>query len=471
MRTKLAQSVPATLPSPSHPRRRPPGPLGLRLIGSLREIRRDRLAFVKNAVATYGPLVAFQLGRRAMYLVSNPHDARHVLSRNADNYQKGLGIEHANPLLGVGLLSSEDADWLEQRSLLQEAFHPRYLERFADVVLLEAQSALERWSSHGASELTYDLSMEMAQLTINVVAKALFGTGLGRSAIQLVKDLQIVGDWAMRRVDALLPLPSLALSFTNFPTYNALRRINLIARTIAQQIEKNETDDLHGFSAILRSIRHAGLSDKEADCRIRDQIVTFILAGYETTAATVSWAWYLLCNHPEVAKRVREELHTELGDRPPRYQDLARLTYTRMVVDETMRLYPPVWMITRRAITSDVLSGYTIPAGADVLVSIYSLHRRSEFWSEPETFDPQRFCKFIKKPGHSPYWPFGIGRRSCIANSFGVIGAMMIIGYLAPRANFTLISQSVEAEPGLTLRPRGGLMTCIECRNHSASGK
>jgi cytochrome P450 len=424
-------------------------------------MRRDRLVFVRNAVQANGGIVAFPLGRRLTYLVSDPGDVRHVLSKNAGNYRKGIGINEAGLLFGDGLLSSEGALWQDQRSCLQPAFHPAHLERFSGFVAASVDSTIARWRLRGANAPAVDIAAEMNRLALCVAGKALFGVDLEAQAAQIVSDLELVGDWAMRRTVALLPLPPWLSMALRRPVRAALQRINRVAAEIAEQIDRRGQCQDPIFASLLSGIRHSRLSRDEADRRIRDEIVTFLVAGHETTAATVSWAWFLLCTHPDAMETLRTELRAVLNGRSVSWQHLTRLTYTRMVVDETMRLYPPVWMITRRAILDDIVGGYRIKAGSDVLVSIYSLHRHPEFWSDHDAFKPERFENNLKLGANAAYWPFGVGPRACVAARFGAAEAMSIIASMALRVNFTLISQEVEPEPGLTLRPRGGVMAHI----------
>jgi len=425
-------------------------------------MRRDRLAFVRDVVRNYGGMVQFPLGRRLAYLISDPDDVRHVLSRNAGNYRKGIGVDESAPLFGEGLLSSEGAKWREQRALLQPAFQSANLERFAGLVTSSVEAAIAQWRLQSANGAPVDIAAEMNRLALCIICKMLFGVDLQMRASRIVADLELVGDWAMRRTGALLALPP-RLSLAVHPSVRAaLKRINRLAAEIATQIDRTDEGHEQDFAPLLCRMRRHGRSQAEAERRIRDEIVTFLVAGHETTAATVSWAWYLLCTHPEAMAKLRAELHAELKGRSPTYQQLARLRYTRMVVDETLRLYPAVWMITRRAVSDDIVGGYRVKAGSDVLVNIYSLHRDPRFWPDHNAFKPERFDGDLKQAANVAYWPFGAGPRACVAGRFGMAEAMLIIASFALRANFVLVPREVGAEPGLTLRPRGGIMAHIE---------
>jgi enediyne biosynthesis protein E7 len=423
-------------------------------------MRRDKLAFVRDVVFDYGDMVRFPLGRRLAYLISDPDDVRHVLSKKAGNYRKGIGIDESAPLFGNGLLSSEGAEWREQRALLQPTFQPANLERFAGLVTSSVDAMITRWRLRSADGAPVDIAAEMNGLALCIICKMLFGIDLQARASRIVADLELVGDWAMRRTGAPLALP-LRLSMAVHPSVRvALKRINRLAAEIAAQIDRTSPEQ--DFAKMLCSMRRNGRSPAEAERRIRDEIVTFLVAGHETTAATVSWAWYLLCTHPEAMAKLRAELHAELKGQSPTYQQLARLRYTRMVVDETLRLYPSVWMITRRAVSDDVVGGYRIDAGSDVLVNIYSLHRHPRFWPDHDAFKPERFDSDLKQGASVAYWPFGAGPRACVAGRLGMAEAMLIIASIALRARFLLVAREIEAEPGLVLRPRGGIMAHIE---------
>jgi cytochrome P450 len=425
-------------------------------------MRRDKLAFVRDVVRDYGSIVQFPLGRRLAYLISDPDDIRHVLSRNAANYRKGIGVDESAPLFGEGLLSVAGDRWREHRALLQPAFQSANLERFASLVTTFVNAAIAQWRLRSANGAPVDIAAEMSRLALCIVCKMLFGVDLQARASRIVADLELVGDWAMRRTGALLALPP-RLSIAAHPSVRAaLKRVNRLAAEIAAQIDRTGEGHEQDFASLLCCMHRPGRSHAEAERRIRDEIVTFLVAGHETTAATVSWAWYLLCKHPEAMAKLRAELHVELKDQSPTYQQLTRLRYTRMVVDETLRLYPSVWMITRRAVSDDIVGGYRVKAGSDLLVNVYSLHRHPRFWPDPNAFRPERFDGDLKQAANAAYWPFGAGPRACVAGRFGMAEAMLIIASIALRARFKLVSSQVEAEPGLVLRPRGGIMAHVE---------
>lgn len=438
-----------------------PGPRGRRLLGSLLEVRRDRLRFVMQATREYGDLICFRMGPKRLYLLNHPAYARHVLQDNLTNYCKGLGLAEAEPLLGKGLLTSEGDLWASQRRLLQAAFHGKRMEEFSGSMVSAARSTVERWQTHAASRQPLDISGEMVGLTIDILGRTLFRTDFSTVAGELSADLSVLTRWAMSRMTSLLGLGLSVPTPRNRRAQKALRRLESMVEQMIRQHEQEvrgeECDDILSLLAAQSAENGKRLSSER---QTRDEVLTLLLAGHETTAATLAWTWYLLARHPDVEHLLHREVDEVLGGRAPTLSDVPRLVYTRMIVDEVLRLYPPVWLLPRKALNDDLLGGYRIPAKADVLVCVYTLHRHPDFWDDAGAFKPQRFAvEHEARRAPYAYLPFGAGPRTCLGSRFGVMEVMLVVAMIAQRYSLRLpAQQTVEAEAALTLHPRGLMM-------------
>ena len=429
-----------------------PGPRGRRLLGSLLEVRRDPLQFVLRITREHGDLVRFRMGRRQLFLLNHPDHFRHVLHNRPSNYHKGLGLSHASSLFGNGLLTSDGQLWATQRHHLQQAFGRDRMERYAESMVDASEAMLERWArAEPATPL--DIPTEMARLTLDILERTLLRLDLGGASGELVHRFDTITRWAMRRMIAPVEIPPSFPTPANLRARSALRALDTlvfewIANRRRQSVELGDVLDL-----LLRTVPPVG------EQQIRDEIMTLLLAGHETGAAALAWIWYLLARHPKSRTRLQDELQDVLGGRRPTLADMPRLPVTRRVIEESLRLYPPVWMLPRRAIDRDEIGGYDVPAGSDVLLSVYSMHRHLSFWEAPEDFRPERFDLDRRASGLShSYLPFGSGPRSCLGRFFGTVELQMVLATMAQQVELQPLSDApVEAEPLLTLRPRPGL--------------
>jgi cytochrome P450 len=446
--------------------KRAPGPRGRRLLGSLLEVRRDRLSFVTQATREYGDLICFRMGPKRLYLLNHPNYAKHVLSDNIANYRKGLGLAESEPLLGQGLLTSEGDLWASQRRLLQTAFHGKHMEDFSRSMVEATHARLGRWEKLRGGGQSLDIAQEMVGLTINILGSALFRLDFDDIAEDLSVDLTLLTRWAMARMTSLWGLPLNVPTPRNVRAQKALRRLESAVEKMIRQAQSRRAGGEDDPLSLL--VAHGANNGNRAadEKQIRDEVMTLLLAGHETTAATLTWTWYLLSQHPEVERRLQSEVDEVLGGGRPTLADVPRLVYTRMVVDEVLRLYPPVWLLPRKAVGDDRLGGYLIPAGSDVLVCVYTMHRHPDFWDKAEDFNPQRFAD--ENSAHrvsGSYLPFGIGPRTCVGSRFGLMEVILAVAVIAQRYSLKLsAAHRVEPEPALTLHPRNGLVMSLHER-------
>lgn len=439
-----------------------PGPKLHKMAGTLMDIWRDRLGLMSGVIEEFGDVVRFKMGPKTLYFFNHPEHARHVLADNAENYHKGLGLIQAKRVLGEGLLTSEDDLWRQQRRTIQPTFQRDRIARYAGVVVDQAKAMLDELD-HSAGGEPVDVVHEMTHLTLGVLGQTLLDADLAPfdllgPAFDVVQGQAMFEMVSLGMVPMWLPLPRQR----RFKT--AMRQLEDVIFTLTSEREKSGGtggDDV--ISRLLEAYR--GEKDEELrHRRLRDELVTILLAGHETTSSTLSWTWYLVSQAPEVRERMRAEALSVLGDRDPVYADLHSLVYTNQVIQEAMRLYPPVWILPRRALTEDRIDGFVIPAGADVMICPYTLHRHRDFWDAPDTFDPDRFDPGRTVTRHRyAYIPFGAGPRFCVGNNLGMMEAVLVAAMVARRFSLGLApGYEVIPDPMLSLRVRGGLPMTVE---------
>ncbi|MFD7641933.1 cytochrome P450 [Kitasatospora sp. NPDC059795] len=419
----------------------------------------DRLSVMTEAAAEYGDAVRLPLGPKTLYFFNHPDHVRRVLTDNSANYHKGIGLVHARRALGDGLLTSEGELWRAQRKVIQPVFQARRISRQAEVIAEEAALLAERLR-RTAGTGPVDMRQEMTSLTLGVLGRSLLDADLGAyesigEAFEIVQDQAIFEMMSLSSVPSWVPLP-LQLRFRR-----ARAELDRIVADLAEERERRPASDGTRDDVLSRLVdATAGERDPVARrARMRDELVTLLLAGHDTTASTLGWTLYLLDRHPEVGDRVRAEVDDVLGDRLPTFEDMHRLSYTSMVLQEVMRLYPAVWLLPRKALAADEIGGYRVPAGADVVLCPYTLHRHPEFWEHPDRFDPERFAKGRAAGRHRyAYIPFGAGPRVCVGSGLGMLEATVVLAVLLRRLRLSVpAGHRVRAEPMLTLRIRGGL--------------
>jgi cytochrome P450 len=443
----------STAQKPEHPsrsrtasgvRRLPPTPTG-----NLRELVRDPLRFYMGMTSQYGDIVCYRPAPDPAYLINHPDYIRRVLLDNNHNYSKATYSNQVfNKVVGEGLLTSEGEVWRKQRRMLQPAFHHARLERLDEMIVDATQSMLKNWQRAYDAGQPVDVAREMAALTLTVTTRALFGVDLG-------EEVRAVGEIVNR-----------AASFLEKPSDPRLvQSAGEVAAVVDRIIQQRKRDFKDGgdllSSMILARDDNTGAA-MDAD-QMRHQILTLMLAGYETTASALSWTWYLLSQNPTAMDRLRGEVREALSSRSPRYTDLDNLPYTRMVLNESMRLFPPAWTLGRRALGKDEIGGYYVPPDTVIAICIYAVHRHPDFWDHPEVFDPDRFSPENSAGQHKfAYIPFGAGPRQCIGNHFGVLEASLIIASIVQRFELHLMP-GVEVKPQavFVLRPARDLMMSL----------
>ena len=442
----------------------PPGPRGVPILGVLPALRRDPTAVFTRAASQFGDVVYLKIGSRRGFLITNPADIRHVLQDNARNYHKSPLYSKLRMTLGNGLLTSEDEFWLRQRRIAQPAFHRQRVAGLARVMAEAAQDTAARWQSIAARGEPSDVGEEMMRLTRTVVLRALLGADLGPFSATIDHAWTIINQqigesfWSLGLTDWL---PT--AKYRQFQAARAVLR-GAVDHVISQRRSSPSADG--DLLSMLLTARDEETGEAMTDEQLRVEVTTFLLAGQETTSLALTWTWYLLSQHAASQRRLEQEIDTVLKGRPPEYADLVNLPYTRMVIDESMRLYPPAWGFSRQALSDDELGGFHLPRGWLAFVIPYVLHRLPAYWQDPDAFDPERFLpeRSVDRPKFA-YLPFGAGPRQCIGNQFALIEAQLIVATLVQGYRLHLVpGRKVEPWALITLRPRFGMPMMIERR-------
>lgn len=434
-----------------------PGPPRIQTLSMLSRMAKDRLDVMTTVSAQYGDAVKLRLGPKALHFFNHPDFAKHILVDNPGNYVKGIGLVHARRALGDGLLTSEGDLWKAQRKVIQPVFQAKRISGKADVIAQEAAAMAARLREHAGGG-PIDIREQMTGLALGVLGRSLLEADLGvfenlADAFESVQDQAIFEMMSLSTIPTWVPLPK-QLKFRK-----ARAELDRIVAQLAAERAAHPTPA--GDDILTRLLEAAGhnTSDPAARERMRDDLVTLLLAGHDTTASTLSWAFWLLDQHPDVWQNVHDEAVSVLGDRTPTLEDLYQLKYTSQVIQEVMRLYPAVWLLPRMAKEEDTIGGWHVPAGADVVLCPYTMHRHPEFWENPDRFDPTRF-----EPGRSAgrpryaYIPFGAGPRVCVGSTLGLMEATIVIATIAREVRLTTApGHRPVPEPMLTLRQAGGL--------------
>ncbi len=443
-----------------------PGPGRFIPTADLIALRDSPLDAMVKIARTYGDIFQYPVGFWKVYFLNHPDYIRHVLQENNKRYSKDtFQYNLLGSVAGRGLLTNDGDSWLHQRRLAQPAFHRERLGTLSNDMVSVAQRMSERWDAITQRGEPLDVDAEMMTLTLNVVGQSLFGINFEQNADALVSAVVTTLDHVIYRAMNPFALPNAIPTARNRRFRSARRRLDdaifaIIAHRRAHPADRSDLLEM------LMSAQDEETGARMTDAQLRDEIITLIIAGHETVASALTWTWYFLAKYPHVLRRLQAELDDVLGGRVPTMADLPRLAYTRMVFEETLRVYPPAWIITRRALHEDVIGGYTVPANALVVISPYVTHRHPDFWEHPEGFDPDRFT--ADQQEHRPrfaYFPFGGGPRLCIGNQYSYMEAQLVLATLAQRFTLSLLpGNPVSVQPLVTLRPKQGIHMQIRLR-------
>ena len=439
------------------------------MLGVLPQLRSNPIRTFLNAADRYGDIVHLKAGPYHGYLLTDPAAIRHVLQDNARNYHKSPLYERLRDGLGNGLLTSEDSFWLRQRRLAQPAFHRQRVAAMADTMVDCALEMLERWARTASAGDPIDLVAEMMSLTQAILVRTMFSTDLGATAEIVNRTWPIINQrigetfWSTA-LERKLPFPA------NLRYRRALAELEgVVYQIIAAR--RRTTQEVPDLLSMFLSARDEETGEGMTDRQLRDEVMTMLLAGHETTSLALSWTYYLLSRHPQVQERIADEVDMVIGDGRPTFAHVERLTWTRQTLEESLRLYPPAWGFSRLAMGDDEIGGFPVRKGSIAFVIPFVLHRRPNLWPEPERFDPERFApeREAARPRFA-YIPFGGGPRGCIGNQFAMLEAQLIVATIAQRYRIELVpNQRIEPQALITLRPHPGVDATLTRRTARAS--
>jgi cytochrome P450 len=430
---------------------------GLPLVGNLLAFRRDRLALQQQA-ALLGPIVRLSLAHIPVYVVTCGDLAHEILVDHAASVLKSAGTRFLRPLLGEGLLTAEGDPHRRHRKLLAPAFAPRRIASYGQIMIDETREQVSRWSPGER----IDLADEMMQMTLAIAGRTLFGVDVRRDASTVSHALELAMRSTVANITSALqlgyqwPLPR------HLRMKRAVKLLDEVVYRLIADGRKLGTDRGDVLSMLLLARDEedgTALTDRE----VRDEVMTLLLAGHETTANALSWTWYELGKNPDVLARLEAEVQRVAGTRPITTDDLPALPWTAAVIDEAMRLHPPVYVTSRELTTDLTLGGHRLPAHSIVLVNIRGIHRRADYYPDPLAYQPSRMLADVKKarPRHH-YLPFGAGPRICIGAHFALVEAQLALATMVQHARLRMLKSLIDPEPLVTLRPRGGMPAIVE---------
>jgi cytochrome P450 len=402
-------------------RKPPAGPRGYPIVGVLPMLRRDTLGFLRRAAAEFGDIVPLRILMGTAFLLNHPAHVEHVLQRNYRNYRKTPMLEKLRPVLGDGLFMSEGDLWTRQRNLIQPSFHREKIDGLAERMVEQTARHLRVWAARAETGEPFNLTDDSSFLTLEIALRTFFGSTLGADGPEFAESMKAIHEISAKRVWNITGISERLPTRENRRFNHAVGFLRgVVERIIAERHSGLEaSDDLLG---ILMSARDADTNEAMNDRQLRDEVMTLMLAGHDTTATMVAWAILILSQHPEHLERLRAEADEALVGRLPTSADLKSLDYTKRVIHEIARLRPSFWWFARVAIDDDSIGGQQIKAGTTVFISQYLIHTHPSLWDEPEKFDPDRFLpERVVKRSRFAYFPFGAGPRVCIGSNFAMM--------------------------------------------------
>jgi cytochrome P450 len=426
------------------------GPRGHWLLGALPRLRTDMLGFFEECFREHGDAAYFRVANRRSMLLSHPDDIERVLVTENRRFIKNYALIFLKPLLGNGLLLNEGQSWLRQRRLIQPAFARQRVESYASVMAECTERLIEEWHD---GEI-YEIASAMMQLTMTIAGRTLLGIDVGQRFSEVARCLEAVMHDFLARFGAAAPLPYWMPTLRNVRLRWTITRLDWI---LQQLIDERRAAGPGGgdLLSVLLNARDEEDGSRISDRQIRDEVMTMFLAGHETTANALSWTWYLLAQHPQVQERVRAEARSVLGGQRPTAAEIPKLVFCEQVVREAMRLYPPAYVVGRRPLEDVTIGRHFVPAGTNILMSQWIVHRDERWFANPLKFQPDRWANgsLSDLPKYA-YFPFGGGPRVCIGNTFAMFEAPLVLAMVAERFSLELVTaEPVRIQPAVTLRP------------------
>lgn len=445
----------------------PPGPGGLPVIGNLRRMQKQGiLTFYQDLWKEFGDVVRVNMGPMNIYQFIRPEHIQTILVKRSDKYVKGLSHEKLRVALGSGILTAEGELWRRQRKLMAPTYTRKGVEQFAEIMNKETQKMLSRWKLISPVE-TLSINKEMMRLAMSVISQSMFTIDVGEDFKDAGDALTFILEFANKRTMSLIDPPMFIPTPMNRKIKSSIDTIDKFLYNIIDERRNSPPGD--DLLSILMTAVDEESGNVMDDKQLRDEVLITFFAGHETTAQLLTWAWYLLAKHPGVEECFHQELDQVLAGRSPEIGDVPNLVYTRMIIDETLRLFSPVAMTARDALVDDVVDGYFVPKGSVVTITPYITHRHPDYWEKPNEFYPEHFSqeKVDQRPRYA-YIPFGAGPRICLGMHFALLEAALVLGDVGQRYKFKLESdQDVNPVWSGTLRPEVDIFMTLSPRQGS----
>ena len=440
------------------------GPKGAPVVGIAHELRKDPLNYFVGLMRDYGEFVDFKIGMAPIIMLNGPDAVKHILQDHYEDYPKSRFYRPFKPILGRSIFTSTGETWLSQRRTASPCFGGARFQFMADRIVGATRKMLDRWDDFDRGSEPVEIVHEMMRLTLDGVTQALLDMDFIENYEEVHDALTVILRETEKRVWSVAPPPDWLALMTRPRYRRAVETIDRVVRGIIDERRRNPRDSGGLLTTLIEAHDAEGSGDEGL---LKDQVVAMIATGHESTACALAWTFYMITQHADVRERVYAEVDEALGGRDPRADDLSALQYTGWVFEEAMRLYPPVWTISRTATRDDEVCGKPIPKGTTVMLSPYAMHRNPEIWPEPEEFRPERFHpdEVAKRPRYS-YFPFGGGPRVCLGNRFAMMEAKIMMAMVIQRYRLSVLpGQEIVAEPMITLRPRNGIRMDLERRS------
>jgi cytochrome P450 len=436
-----------------------PGPSVKQMFKALPFARRSPEQFLVDMNKTYGDVVQFPLPILPVYLVTHPEDVDRVLRVNAKNYGKRtIQYENLAEVTGDGLLAADTEPWKRQRKLIQPAFHHEAIMRVGPDTALVTDRLLEIWNEKTNGSIV-DIDDDMMHAALEIVSRSLFGTDLAGDVEKTAEATLNALDVIVARARTPIVFPQWVPTPNNRKMARALKQLNGAVSRILKERAANPLKPGVDREVDMLDLLIAARDDEDvlSSQELRDQIVTFLVAGHETVASSLTWTWWLLADNLDKQSQVQKEVDEVLNGRVPSIKDVENLPFTKAVVDEALRIFPPGWVVSRRALAEDVLGGFDIPKDAVIIISPWATHRHPAAWQDGMKFDPTRFLPSAPTPAKGTYLPFGIGPRQCIGKDFALLESVLLIAQIMQKYRLEPATGTPEVRAAVMARPKGGL--------------
>lgn len=444
----------------------PPGPKGIPVLGVISDISKQGMVeFYYNVWKEHGDIAHMMAGPLHQFLITRPDDIHHVMVKNADNYMKLVSHAKLRAVLGNGLLPTEgDSLWRRQRKLMQPTYTPNGIRQFADIMVDAGQQLMLKWNKEYAGGKPFDLNLAMLEVTMSIISRSMFGIDISDDFAETGHALIELLEYVSKSSSAIFDVPLFIPTARNVRVKQAKEHIDSYIMNIIQTRRKEGLGN--DLLSMLMSAKDEETGEMMTDEQLRDEVLITFFAGHETTASMLTWLYYFLSQDSSYEQRLHAELATVLGGKSPTLEDLSSLKYTRMLMDETLRLRSPVFITARDVLEDDMVGGYAIPKGSMVLIYPFGTHRHPDYWERPDEFYPDHFLPEVAntRPRYA-YYPFGAGPRICIGNHFALMEGVILIAIISQAFRIRVMNdQEIKLKSVGVLKPTEPIIATIEAR-------